>query len=118
VSFIDKFRAYREDSGLMWRVEPICEVLTKNYGVSASPSSYYAFKHRGKSARAVEDERLSVRIFDKTQIRRPEAGQTVGRGLHICARPDRLVLEPVFNNHPKGADITHISNSLEEKHEI
>jgi putative transposase len=48
----------------MWRVEPICAVLTKNYGVSASPSSYYAFKHRGKSARAVEDERLSVRIAD------------------------------------------------------
>jgi putative transposase len=64
VSFIDKFRAYREDGGLMWRVEPICAVLTKNYGVSASPSSYYAFKRRGKSARAVEDERLSVRIAD------------------------------------------------------
>jgi putative transposase len=40
----------------------MCEVLTKNYGVSAPPSSYYAFKHRGKSARQVEDERLSTRI--------------------------------------------------------
>jgi putative transposase len=46
----------------MWRVEPICEVLTKGYGVSVSPSCYYAFRHRGKSAREMEDERLSERI--------------------------------------------------------
>jgi putative transposase len=46
----------------MWRVEPICEVLTKNCGVPVSPSCYYAFKHRGKSAREIEDERLSARI--------------------------------------------------------
>jgi putative transposase len=46
----------------MWRVEPICEVLTKSYGVSVSPSCYYAFRHRGKSAREEEDERLSARI--------------------------------------------------------
>jgi putative transposase len=46
----------------MWRVEPICEVLTKNYDVSVSPSCYYAFKKRGKSTRQVEDERLSGKI--------------------------------------------------------
>jgi putative transposase len=62
VSFIDKFRAHRESGGLMWRVEPICEVLTKSYGVSISPSCYHAFRRRGKSARQIEDERLSARI--------------------------------------------------------
>ena len=62
MQFIDKHRAHREGGGLMWRVEPICEALTKNYGVSVSPSCYYAFKHRGKSARQLEDERLSARI--------------------------------------------------------
>jgi putative transposase len=62
VSFIDKHRAYREPGGLLWRVEPICEVLTKSYGVSVSPSCYYAFGHRGKSARQIEDGRLSARI--------------------------------------------------------
>jgi putative transposase len=62
VSFIDKFRAYREEGGLMWRVGPICEVLTKNHSISVSPSCYYAFRGRGKSARKIEDERLSSRI--------------------------------------------------------
>jgi putative transposase len=62
VAFIDKFRAYQELGGLIWRVEPICEVLTKSCGISVSPSCYYAFKKRGKSAREVEDERLSARI--------------------------------------------------------
>jgi putative transposase len=62
VSFIDKFRAHRENGGLMWRVGPICEVLTESYGVSVSPSCYHAFRHRGKSARRVEDERLGARI--------------------------------------------------------
>ena len=46
----------------MWRVGPICEVLTKDYGVSASQSSYYAFTKRGKPARQIADERLSARI--------------------------------------------------------
>jgi putative transposase len=46
----------------MWRVGPICEVLAKNYCVPVSASCYYAFKHRGKSARDVEDARLSARI--------------------------------------------------------
>jgi putative transposase len=46
----------------MWRVEPICEVLTKNYGVPVSASCYHAFRNRGKSAREIEDTRLSARI--------------------------------------------------------
>jgi putative transposase len=62
VSFIDKFRAYREDCGLMWRAGPICEVLTKNYGVPVSASGYHAFRNRGKSARQIRDERLIARI--------------------------------------------------------
>jgi putative transposase len=46
----------------MWRVGPICEVLTENYCVPVSASCHCAFKHRGKSARDVEDARLSARI--------------------------------------------------------
>ena len=46
----------------MWRVEPIREVLTKDYGVSVSPSCYYAFRYRGKSAREIGDERLGAMI--------------------------------------------------------
>jgi putative transposase len=62
MSFIDEFRPYREGHGLMWGVGPICEVLTKNYGVPVSASSYYASGHRGKPARQIEDERLSARV--------------------------------------------------------
>jgi putative transposase len=61
VSFIDKFHTCREAGGLMWRVEPLCKVLTKDYEVSVSPSCYYAFKKRGKSAREIEDERLRAK---------------------------------------------------------
>ena len=50
----------------MWRVEPICHVLSAEYGVQISVSGYYAFKNRGKSARQIRDENLCekiVRIF-------------------------------------------------------
>jgi putative transposase len=46
----------------MWRVEPICDTLTKHYGVSVSPSSYYDFKRRPPSERAIRDARLKERI--------------------------------------------------------
>ncbi len=46
----------------MWRVEPICAVLTKQYGVKISPSGYYAFKNRPLSHRAKRDEELKVLI--------------------------------------------------------
>jgi hypothetical protein len=48
----------------MRRVDPVFEVLMKNYGVSVSPSRYYAFRHRGKPARELEDACLSARIAD------------------------------------------------------
>jgi putative transposase len=62
VEFIDLFRSYRDGNGLMWRVEPICRVLTKHCGVSVSPSCYYDFKSRAPSARAERDRRLKERI--------------------------------------------------------
>jgi len=46
----------------MWRVEPICEVLSTQYGVKISPSGYYAFKTRRPSLRARNDEYLKGRI--------------------------------------------------------
>jgi putative transposase len=60
--FIDKYRSFREENGLLWRVEPICKVLSKEYGTSIAQSTYYDFKSRGKSLREVNDERLSARI--------------------------------------------------------
>jgi putative transposase len=52
----------------MWRVEPICHVLSAEYGVQISVSGYYAFKKRAKSARQLRDEYLCgkiVRIFEE-----------------------------------------------------
>lgn len=46
----------------MWRVEPICEVLTRQCGIKISPSGYYAFKRRGPSARDIRDAGLKDRI--------------------------------------------------------
>ena len=47
----------------MWRVEPICTVLARQYGVRISPSGYYAFKKRGPSLRARNDEALKEKIL-------------------------------------------------------
>jgi len=46
----------------MWRVEPLCKVLTNEYGVPISVSGYYAFKNRSKSVRQTQDENLSRQI--------------------------------------------------------
>lgn len=46
----------------MWRVEPICRVLTKEVGIKISPSGYYAFKKRQPSAREVRDQELKDKI--------------------------------------------------------
>jgi len=62
VVFIDMFKDYREGNGLLWRVEPICKVLSAEYGVSISKSGYYAFKSRKPSARALRDMRIKRAI--------------------------------------------------------
>jgi putative transposase len=62
VKFIDLFHTHRENDGLIWRVEPLCKVLTGGYGVQISESGYYAYKHRGKSARLKRDEALGEKI--------------------------------------------------------
>ena len=58
------FKGHREHAGLLWRVEPICEVLAKQYGVKISASGYYAFKRRPLSNRAKRDEELKVMILE------------------------------------------------------
>jgi putative transposase len=63
VGFIDLYRPHKEKNGLMWRVEPICKVLTVYYGVSVSPSCCYDFRDRGPSARTERDKRLKARIL-------------------------------------------------------
>jgi putative transposase len=56
------FKDHREGKGLLWRVGPICEVLSAEYGVSISTSGYYDFKKRPPSARTRRDEGLKERI--------------------------------------------------------
>jgi len=50
VAFIDAYK-------LVFGVEPICRVL-REHNLPIAPSTYYAFKKRPPSARAVSDERL------------------------------------------------------------
>lgn len=66
MAFID---AHRDRFG----VEPMCRVLSE-HGVAIAPSTYYAAKHRPRSARAVRDAELVA------EIRR--AHFEVGRGLY------------------------------------
>jgi putative transposase len=54
VEFID---VHRDEFG----VEPICRVLTEHQ-CKIVPSTYYAFKKRPASARAVRDEQLKIII--------------------------------------------------------
>ena len=58
VAFIDMFKDYREDGGIKWKVEPICSVLTRQYGISISTSGYYAYKSRTPSVRDISDGNL------------------------------------------------------------
>ncbi len=57
-------------------VEPVCRVLSQ-YVVKVAPSTYYAFKNRGPSARAVRDRHLKgeiSRIFHDKDLGRGVAG--------------------------------------------
>ena len=56
VQFIDQ---YKHEFG----VEPICRTLTAA-GTQIAPSTYYAFKTRPPSKRAIRDEELLVEIRD------------------------------------------------------
>jgi putative transposase len=53
--------AFIDDHRHRFGVEPICRVLTK-HGCKIAPSTYYAAKTRGLSARAVRDAELKVLI--------------------------------------------------------
>ena len=57
------FKDQRDSQGLVWRVEPICKVLSSQYGVKISASAYYAFRRRPVSARSLRDEHLKERIL-------------------------------------------------------
>ena len=58
------FKSHREKDGLLWRIEPIIEVLRSEYGISLSPSGYYDFKSRKPSSRVVRDELFKGLITD------------------------------------------------------
>jgi putative transposase len=68
VQFID---AYRSRFGVV----PICRVLSE-HGCSIAPSSYYAYKARPASPRALRDAQLAV------EIRRVFVDPQLGRGLY------------------------------------
>jgi len=55
-------RGHREEGGLIWSVERICDVLRCEYGVSVSRSGYYAYKSRKPSARSIRDEYYKEKI--------------------------------------------------------
>lgn len=65
MEFIDTRKGFKEQGGLMRRVEPMCAVLKGEYGVSLSPSGYYAFKKRGLSRRRLRDDKLKGLIAKK-----------------------------------------------------
>ncbi len=56
VAFIDEHKHH-------WGVEPICRVLTEEYGLRIAPGTYYAFKTRQPSARSRRDAELKERIM-------------------------------------------------------
>jgi len=58
------FKGYKEDGSLMWRVEPICDTLTRQCGIKISTSGYYAYKKRGSSPRELRDSALKVEILN------------------------------------------------------
>ena len=51
----------RTSGKLRWGVEPICAVL-REQGCGIAPNTYWAYKKRPASARAVRDEQLKVEI--------------------------------------------------------
>jgi len=57
------FAGHKPEAELMWRVEPICEVLTAQYGVSISASGYWRHKTRPASRRSISDDYLKKRIL-------------------------------------------------------
>ena len=63
VAFIDEHKH-------RWGIEPICRVLTEEFGVKIAPGTYYAFKTRGPSARARRDKQLKEEIMKVHNHRR------------------------------------------------
>ncbi|WP_349252154.1 IS3 family transposase [Brevibacterium sp. SMBL_HHYL_HB1] len=55
--------AFIDENKHRWGIEPICQVLRQDLGLSIAPSTYYAFKTRPVSARAQRDAVLKERIM-------------------------------------------------------
>lgn len=56
VEFLDAHRG-------VWGIEPICRVLTQEFGLPIAPGTYYAYKNRPPSARATRDAQLKDKIM-------------------------------------------------------
>ncbi len=72
-------------------VEPICSVLTE-HGCGIAPSTYYAAKHRPRSARAIRDEIVLA------EIRRVYSARRIGRRVYGA----RKVWHQLGREHERG----------------
>jgi len=68
IVFVDVHRA-------RFGVAPICRVLSQ-HGVPIAPSTYYAARHRPRSARSMADEAMLA------EVTRVHSDPTIGRGLY------------------------------------
>ena len=68
IVFVDAHRA-------RFGVAPICRVLSQ-HGVPIAPSTYYAARHRPRSARSMADEAMLA------EVTRVHSDPTIGRGLY------------------------------------
>lgn len=56
VAFIDEHKK-------LWGIEPICRTLSQEFDLKVAPQTYYAFKTRKPSARALRDAELKEQIM-------------------------------------------------------
>ena len=61
VTYIDSVAGRRDESGLRWGVESICDQLTE-LGAKIAPATYYEHRDRPPTAREVSDAELKPKI--------------------------------------------------------
>ena len=62
VTYIDSVAGHRDQDGLRWGVESICDQLTE-LGAKIAPATYYEHRRRKPTAREVSDAELRPKIL-------------------------------------------------------